>query len=176
MAVSTADIKSDYPLPVYNYRVTVLIGGAINKLIEDIPDRTAVISCSEVSGLNSEIEPITYKDGFSFMIGPTIIPGQTKEVNISIKKGVTANSSYFSDWMKMVYPNVISNPIHVLRKRDLLIDLCDETGQAIVRWKVLKAMPTKLDAPTFDVNTNEVAYEQIDFIAHHLKVEYLTKS
>jgi phage tail-like protein len=58
-------------------------------------------------------------------------------------------------------------------KKDLTIDLCDPTGAAIVRWKVDKALPLKLTAPTFSAAANEVAIESIDLIAPGLTIEYL---
>jgi len=168
MSVDKNTIKNTYPLPAYNYRVTVLSG---------MGDGTAtVISCSEVTGLNMEIETVSYKHGFSFLTGTHIMRGHIKDVQLVIKKGVTAQSNYLSDWMKTVYPNTFSGPVDISRKRDLLIDLCDETGTPVVRWKVLQAMPTKLDAPTFDVNANEVAFEQMAFVASQLKVEYLSET
>ena len=48
MAQDKQDIKATYPLPSYNYRVTV---------------GSDVLSFSEVSGLSVEHEPVTYKHG-----------------------------------------------------------------------------------------------------------------
>jgi phage tail-like protein len=176
MATEIKEIKSDYPLPAYNYRMTILPGS-----FQEIPAGTelleksgaaSVISCSEISGLFLEVETTIYKHGFSFLSGFQVIPGQNKEVRLSVKKGITTNGRYFSDWIKLVYPFTIPLPFSLSRKRDILIDLCDEKGDSVVRWIVVKAMPTKLEAPTFDANTNEVAFEKMDFIAHELKIEY----
>lgn len=171
MATGKNEIKSDYPLPAYNYRVTILpesFSGILSGT-----EAGAVISCSEVSGLFMEVDTTIYKHGFSFLMGFQVIPGQTKEVRLSVKKGITQNGRYFSDWINLIYPFTMPLPLSLARKRDILIDLCDEKGEPVVRWIVIKAMPTKLDAPTFDANTNEVAFEQMDFIAHELKIEYI---
>jgi phage tail-like protein len=177
MATEKKEIKSDYPLPAYNYRLTILPGS-----LGEIPSGTdlseksgavSVVSCSEISGLFMEVETTIYKHGFSFLSGFQVIPGQRKEVRLSIKKGITTNGSYFSDWIKLVYPFTMPLPSGLSRKRDIIIDLCDEKGEPVVRWIVSKAMPTKLEAPTFDANTNEVAFEKMDFIAHQLKIEYI---
>lgn len=168
------DIKAQYPLPAYNYRLTVLpasfqeiIPGS--KTLELLTPVT-VISCSEVSGLSMEVETTVYKHGFSFITGFQVMAGQRKEVRLSIKKGVTANGAYLSKWINRVYPFVKPLPL----KRDMLVDLCDEKGEPVVRWIVIKAMPVKLEAPTFDAATDEVAFEKMDFIAHQLKIEYLS--
>lgn len=74
--------------------------------------------------------------------------------------------------MKLSYPLILPKPSSLLRQRNLVIDLCDEEGLPVVRWTVLKAMPVKLEAPSFKADSNEVAFEQMDLIAHELKVEY----
>lgn len=175
MAVTTDTIKQSYPLPAYNYRVTILplslngldVGGTVAAAAG------TAISCSEVSGLSMEIETVTYRDGYSFITGDSILPGQRKEVNLAIKKGVTINSIYFSDWMSLLYPIIAAAPANQLQKRDVVIDLCDEQGFPLVRWMAIGAMPTKLEAPSFDANTNEVAFERLDLIAFQLQVQYL---
>jgi phage tail-like protein len=180
MATEKKEIKSAYPLPVYNYRMTILPGSfleiASGTTRLENSDAVSVISCSEVSGLFMEVETTIYKHGFSFLTGFQVIPGQRKEVHLSIKKGITTNGSYFSDWIKLIYPFTMPLPFSLSRKRDILIDLCDEKGEPVVRWIVIKAMPTKLEAPTFDATTNEVAFEKMDFIAHQLKIEYINSN
>jgi phage tail-like protein len=57
-------------------------------------------------------------------------------------------------------------------KRDIQIDLCDESGQAVISWIARRALPIRLDAPTFDANSNDVAIETMEFIAHDLEVDY----
>lgn len=173
MAVSTDDIRKRYPLPVYNYKVAILW----KELTTGIPtsndtlDKMTVISCTEVSGLQMVLDTVTYRDGLSFIAGYHILPTIAKEVNLSIRKGVTQYGEYLSNWMKMSYPNSLPRSSN-LRKRDLLIDLCNEEGIPLVRWTVRKAMPIKLEAPTFNAETNEMAFEKMDLIAHELQVEY----
>ena len=119
-----------------------------------------------------EYDTVTYRHGFSFLNGMHIMPALRNEVRLSIQKGVTTNSQYLSDWMKLSYPFLQPKPMGMFRKRDILIDLCDEAGVPVVRWTVIKAMPIKLDAPSFNANANEVAFESMDLIAHELKVDY----
>ena len=176
MAQSQTDIKARYPLPVYNYRVAILLGGLAGlpagAQLTDLAGGFSLISCSEVSGLKMEVSTVTYRHGFSFLAGFHIVPGLPQEVKLSIHKGVTLNGQYLSDWMKLSYPFVQPIPASLARKRDLLIDLCDEAGLPVIRWKVLKAMPISLEAPSFKADTNEVAFEKLDLIAHELQVEY----
>jgi phage tail-like protein len=152
MSLDKDQIKASYPLPVYNYRVTV---------------GSSTVGFSEVSGLNVDYEPVTYKHGFSFVMGSKIIPGMRQPVKLTMKKGVVKGNDFLASWIQDAYANPFKSA-----KQDILIDLCDETGKAVVRWKVQGALPTKLDAPTFDSNSNDVAVETLELVAHGLQVDY----
>lgn len=159
MALNKADIKSSYPLPVYNYRVTISDG-----------DDVSTISFAEVTGLSMEYEPITYKHGFSFAMGASILPGMQQQVQLTLRKGIVQGNNYLYNWIH----NCHHQPFFKKDKRDVLIDLCDEAGEPMVRWKVQRAMPVKLDAPGFDANSSEVAIDSMNLVAHGLTVEYIT--
>jgi phage tail-like protein len=154
VALSSDEIKAAYPLPTYNYRVT--IGG----------DDSSVIGFSEVSGLSLEYEPVTYKHGLSFAFGSRIIPGMRQPIQVTLKRGVTRNNRFLYDWIRDTY----SDPFSGDRKRDIEIDLCDENGSAVLRWTVRNALPTKLEAPAFEADSNEVAIETLELTAHGLEV------
>lgn len=156
MAQDKNQIKATYPLPAYNYRVTILQNGA-----------SLVLSFAEVSGLSMEYEPVTYKHGLSFVMGVKIIPGMRQPTKLTLKRGVAKGSDYLYRWLNTTY----SDPFTVAQ-RDILIDLCDESGGVVIRWTVQGALPVKLDAPTFDANTNEVAIETMELVAHGVQVNY----
>lgn len=146
MATTKADITSGYPLPSYNYRVTV--------------DGSTTMSFSEVSGLKIEHESVIYKHGFSWVMGSHHIRGQQKPVNVTLKRGVIKKRDYLYSWLKSA------------DKKDIVIDLCDESGVALVSWEIIRALPLKLDAPSFNADSNEVAIESLELIAHNLKISY----
>ena len=56
--------------------------------------------------------------------------------------------------------------------RAVQVSLCDEQGQPVVSWRVAKALPVKLEAPTFSADTNEVAIESLDVMAAGISIEY----
>lgn len=152
MSLNKDQIKSTYPLPVYNYRVTI---------------DGSTLGFSEVSGLNVEYEPVTYKHGFSFVMGVKIIPGMRQPIRLTMKKGIVKDNAFLANWIQDAYADPFKDP-----KKDILIDLCDETGKAVVRWKVQGALPIKLDAPTFDANSNEVAIQSLELAAHSIQIDY----
>ncbi|WP_130734443.1 phage tail protein [Flavobacterium sp. J27] len=146
MALDKKTIIDSYPLPVYNYQV--IINGS------------EVMSFSEISGLEIEREHVVYKHGFSWLVGNHLIRAQQKPINVSLKRGVVRQRSYLYDWMMSGI------------KKDIRIELCDETGIAVVSWEVSRALPLKLDAPSFGASTNDVAIESLDLIAHDLRIKY----
>ena len=141
MALSKEEIRTAYPLPVYNYKVEV---------------GSDTIAFSEVSGLSIGYETTTYKESpvESGTAGPRIMymPSQPTTTNVTLKKGVMRGVSVntFFSWINATQLNQID-------KRDIFVRLCDEKGDAVISWKVINAFPTKLDAPTFDANSNDVA-------------------
>jgi phage tail-like protein len=156
MAQDKNQIKATYPLPAYNYRVTILQDGA-----------SLALSFSEVSGLNVEYEPVTYKHGFSFVMGVKLIPGMRQPTRLTLKRGVAKGSDFLYRWLNSTDTNPFGNA-----QRDILVDLCDEAGGVVIRWTVQGALPVKLTAPTFDANTNEVAIETLELVAHGVQVNY----
>lgn len=146
MAIDKKRIIDSYPLPVYNYQV--IINGS------------EVMSFSEISGLEIEREHVLYRHGFSWIVGDHLIRAQRKPITVSLKRGVVRQRSYLYHWMTSGL------------KKDIRIELCDEVGIAVVSWEVLRALPIKLDAPSFGANTNDVAIESLNLIAHDLRIKY----
>lgn len=156
MAVTTSNIKNTYPLPVYNYRVEI---------------NGQAISFSEVSGLSLSFETTTYKESQteSGLTGPKTfyMPAQISAPTISLKKGVVRGGvsvGVLYNWINTV-------AINQIEKKDIYIRLCDEAGAPVISWRVVNAFPTKLDAPSFDSNSNDVAIESMDLMADRIFVE-----
>jgi phage tail-like protein len=155
MAVSAAEIKQAYPLPVYNYRVE--IGGD-------------AVAFSEVTGLSIAHEVATFKESPTGggVVGPRVyhMPAQPKEATITLKKGVVRSES-----VKRLYAWISSIALNQVEKRDIFVRLCDESGAAVISWKVLNAFPVKLDAPGFDAKSNDVAVETMELRADRVMME-----
>lgn len=155
MAVSKETIQSDYPLPVYNYRV-------------EIGDEA--VAFSEVSGLSIGYESTTYKESptASGAPGPRVMhmPSQRTQPTITLKKGVVRKASikHLYDWIRTVQINQIE-------KKDIFVRLCDEKGDPVISWKVSNAFPVKLDAPTFDAKSNDAAIQSMELKADLVTLE-----
>ena len=152
MATTVDDIKNNYPLPAFNYRVEV--------------DGMDPVGFTEVTGLNIARETITYKDGLSCIQGAKHMPGQTSDLKFTMKKGIVKGNSKLYEWINSVR-------VSTVEKKNITISLMDEKGEApVVTWKVINAFPVKLDAPAFNAKTNDVAIESLDLMADDLKLEY----
>lgn len=155
MALAKEDIKTAYPLPVYNYRVEI---------------GNDTVAFSEVSGLSISYETTTYKESpvESGSPGPRVMhmPAQVTPANVTLKKGVVPGVTIktFFQWINSTQTNQID-------KKDIFIRLCDEKGDTVISWKVINAFPTKLDAPTFDANSNDVAIESMELMGDGISVE-----
>ncbi len=155
MAVSTDDIKTAYPLPVYNYRVE-LAGESV--------------AFSEVSGLTVNYATTTYKESpvESGMTGPRVMhmPAQSEAVSITLKKGMVRGKS-----IPVLYKWISGTQINLIEKKDVYVRLMDESGTPVVSWKVVNAFPTKLEAPGFDTNSNDAAIESMELMADAVYIE-----
>lgn len=155
MAVSKETIQTDYPLPVYNYRVE--IGGE-------------TVAFTEVSGLSIQYESTLYKESptASGAPGPRVLqmPAQRTPPTITLKKGIVRKTSIkvLYDWIKTVQINQIE-------KKDIFVRLCDEKGEPVISWKVSNAFPVKLDAPTFDAKSNDAAIQSMELKADFVTLE-----
>lgn len=156
MALTPDKIKSDYPLPSYNYKV-------------DIGKDT--IAFSEVSGLNIAYEKTVYKESSteSGKASPRVfrMPAQATDTTLTLKKGLVPAKSApaLYDWINSVSLNQVE-------KKDIVISLCDETGKPVVSWTVINAFPTKLDAPSFSATSNDAAIESMELLADGTSINY----
>lgn len=155
MPLSAEDIRTDYPLPVYNYRVEI---------------NGEAVAFSEVSGLGISYETTVYKESPTAGGAPgprvMIVPAQRNPAKITLKKGIVRGVS-----LTQLYGWIKTIAINQVEKKDLFVRLCDEKGDAVITWKVVNAFPTKLDAPTFDAKSNEVAIESIELTADFVALE-----
>lgn len=154
MALSKDQIKSNYPLPTYNYRV-------------EIDSKT--MGFSEVAGLSISRETVTYKESpASKAPGPIVMhmPAQVSPPSITLKKGMikSADIRFLFDWINSVQLNQV-------QKKDVTVRLCDEKGDAVISWRVLNAFPKKLDAPSFSASSNDAAIESIELMADMITVD-----
>ncbi|MEM7015460.1 MAG: phage tail protein, partial [Verrucomicrobiota bacterium] len=102
----------DYPLPSYNYAVT--LGGE-------------TLGFSEISGLSIGYEDSVYRHGLSFRTGPKKLIGNRTQTRITMQRGVFKGGtlSAFYQWLAHINPDNAA-------ELDVVVDLRDENGNPSV--------------------------------------------
>jgi phage tail-like protein len=109
----------------------------------------------EVTGLDTEIEVIEYREGSGGPIQK--IPGQTKYSPIKLTRGFTGDRAlqdWFTEFLESRSQRVGGS-----------IVMLDQTRSEIARWNFQQAWPSKITGPTLNADGNEVATESIT-LAH----------
>lgn len=135
--------ENAYPMPSFHFSVD--LGGTI-------------INCSEVSGLDIELDVIEYRDGNSQTFSKQKMSGLRKSGDVSIKKGLFKDDKQYYTWFNAVQMNVPE-------RKDVTISLLDEAHAPVMTWKLLNAWPKKISSPSMKSDSSEVAIETIE-IAH----------
>jgi len=140
---------AEYPLPKFHFQMEW--GGT-------------KIGFTEISGMESEIEPIEYRDGASPEYSKIKMPGMQKYSNITCKRGTFKSDNEFYDWMNTVKLNTIS-------RRDITISLLNEEHEPVVTWKVKNAWPMKVTSTDLKADGNETAIETMEIVHEGLTIQ-----
>ncbi len=119
---------------------------------------------SEISGLESDIEPVEYRHGDSKIFSTIKMPGLRSVGNATLKKGVFSQDSIFWDWFNEAQLNII-------KRRTVTIRLLDETAAPKMIWTLTNAWPTKVSGTDLRSDSNEVAIETLELAYETLTVK-----
>jgi phage tail-like protein len=117
---------------------------------------------SEVSGLDTETDPIEYREG-SEDITVRKLPGLRKYPNITLKRGFTKDRGLW-DWRKTVMDGKTQ------RKSGSIV-LLNEAREEALRWNFREGWPCKLQGPPLNAKTNEVAVETLEICHEGLELQ-----
>ncbi|WP_303208415.1 phage tail protein [Bacteroides oleiciplenus] len=133
-----------WPLPSFYFKVSVT----------DVGD----ISCSEVSGLETEYDMIEYRAGDSPIFTKQKMPGMRKSSDVTLKKGVFKDDKAMWDWINGIKLNTI-------KRATVTISLLDESGKPVKTWELTNAWPKKITVEGFKSDGNTAAIETL-ILAH----------
>lgn len=122
------------------------------------------LAFQEVSGLDTEAQPIEYRHGNSKEFSTIKMPGIKKFSNITMKKGVFVKDNKFWDWYNQIKMNTI-------KRIPVTISLLDEEGAPTMVWKLKNAWPTKITATDMKSDGNEAAIETIEIVHEGITIE-----
>lgn len=134
---------AEYPFARFRYKVEI--------------DGLEAGGFSEVTGFDANIDVIEYREGDMSAETPMKVPGLKKYGNITLRKGLVANTVLF-DWIETGF----NGPIE---RKTITITLLDESQSPAASWQVINAWPTKYTAPDFNATASEIAMESLE-IAH----------
>ena len=133
-----------WPLPSFYCKVSVT----------DVGD----ISCSEVSGLETEYDMIEYRAGDSPVFTKQKMPGMRKASDVTLKKGIFKDDKAMWDWINSIKLNTI-------KRATVTISLLDESGKPVKTWELTNAWPKKITVEGFKADGNTAAIETL-ILAH----------
>ncbi|WP_343605897.1 phage tail protein [Fluviicola sp.] len=122
------------------------------------------IGFTEISGLDSELEVIEYRQGASPEYSKIKMPGMRKFSNITMKRGMFQGDNEYYEWLNSVQLNTIE-------RRDITISLLNQDHEPIVVWKVRNAFPTKVQSTDLKADGNEVAIESMEIVHEGLSIQ-----
>jgi phage tail-like protein len=117
---------------------------------------------AKVSGLQREYKTLTYRHGLSFIEGEQITKYFVDTyVPVTLVQGTVIGAKSLHEWLERSKPCPLE------------VGLCDATGTPVLAWRIAKALPVKLTAPTFDAKTNEVAIDTLELRAAGITIVHL---
>jgi phage tail-like protein len=119
---------------------------------------TAEMQCSEVSGLDTELEEMKYRYGSSKNFSVTKMPGLRSSGDVTVKKGVFKSDKKYWEWYNKV-------KLNVPERQTVTIKLLDEADGVVMTWTLANAWPKKITSPGLKADSSDVAIEEI-VIAH----------
>jgi phage tail-like protein len=144
--------------PLKNFRFTVAFSGSVDP----------IIGVSKITGMKRTTEVIKHRAGANPATSLKL-PGRTEYDPIVFERGVMVNALEFEAWVNKVwsYVNAPSGRETSLAdfRRDMVINVRDETGQKVVAYQVFNCWVSEYQ-PISDLDANANAV-----LIQHIRVE-----
>ncbi len=136
--------------PVFNFDVD--FGGGVRLVF------------SEVTGLNTEVEVVEHREGDGNDYEIRKPSGMHRAGSVTLKRGVTIGDEA-SKWVGQARRGAVE-------RRDVTIELMNESHERVAVWKLLDVWPSKLTGPVSNASAKEVAIESIEL--NHEGIELIS--
>jgi phage tail-like protein len=101
--------------------------------------------------------------GFSEVSG--LLPARMRKLgSIRLERGVVRGGGDLFRWLTSTK---LDNP----ERRDLVVSMLDERQRPVQVWKVVGALPVKLEGPPLQADANEVTIESIELTHEGLELQ-----
>lgn len=111
-----------------------------------------IVGFAEVDGLSTELETVDYREGSSKTLSPIKIPSLSKVSDITLKRGVVADTSLYQ-WFD-AQRNGTDSP------RDVTVTLMDETDNPVLTWKLFNCRPKRIGWSKLGAASGDIAVEE----------------
>ena len=124
------------------------------------PKSTPIGYFTEVSGLSSELEVMTYNEGGK-NDGVHKLPTRMKHPNLVLKRGVTTVKD-LQAWLE----DSFQGPT----RKEITLTMYNQQLEKVRTWSFKNAYPVKWTGPSFNAAQNTVATEAIEIVHDGIKV------
>ena len=127
-------------------------------------DDKAKAGFQEVTGLGSDITVSEYREGDSNCFPVRKVIGVHQLTNITLKRGLMDASDLY-DWIES--ERLGSEQA----RRNVAVTMQDEAGQAIIKWNLTSALPTKYTGSALNAKGNEIAIEELVLAVERINID-----
>jgi phage tail-like protein len=137
-------------------------------------ESTITASFTECSGLAAKVKRETvFEGGVNYQ--QRVILGQTEFSDVTLKRGVTDNMSFWNWVVKTIGAEQQSNGQSASqstgsRRRNINILLFNQAGETMQCWTLIAAVPVGWKAPSLQANGNTLAIEELTLAYEGLNV------
>jgi phage tail-like protein len=128
-------------------------------------------SFTECSGISIQVDKEVYLEG-GVNNQQRIFLKQTKFQDITLKRGMTDDVSFWQWMQKVLNLTASASPSESSVRRNLTILLFNQAGQTIQSWRIIGAIPVAWKTPTLQASGNGVAIEELTIAYEGLEIEH----
>ena len=132
--------------------------GHFNFIVEI--DGVAAAGFTQVTGLASEVEVMTYREGGETRVRQ--LPGLTKYPRLILKRGFTADRTLWN-WHRTALNGKVE-------RKAVQITLLDSARKPVARWNVVDAWPAKWQGPDLNAQSSDVTIESLELVHEGLEL------
>ena len=118
----------------------------------------------EVSGLDIEIEAVTFREGSSPEDGFKKMPGLRKYSNITLKRAIVKGDNEFFAWIN-------TKKIGNIERRDITVSLLSEEHDPLVVWQLKNSFPVHYYGPILNAQDGNIAIETLVLTHEGISIE-----
>lgn len=118
----------------------------------------------EVTGLGAYTSPIEYREGVSPVASFTKMPGKIEYPNIILRRALIAGDNDFFNWFQSIQ-------MSSAERRDITIQLLDESHQPVIVWRIKNAFPVRIAYSGLHAMNDNLALEELEICHEGMSVE-----